>query len=275
MNQKDFKIAPRVQSRSPKKNTIEWEIPNKVLVSLMMVENMGWLMVAKIKKEEKAWWRRNLEENFMESGPNSEMILRKGLLFLNKFGYSIDIDAIKEGERIGDSDFFEKTIEEYKEKIRGLIKTFEKSKFKDHRAVYVVYSTWIRAIMQIEGRLNPMRTYQVQMKPDLNPELHEYPLMIQEIEANMNFFTENGQTQKAMLFELWLYSLLVITFPELKPQVIELWDLLLTSKKDWNEKLEHFTNEDIRLGIDKEFVSKTRDLAEKILTCLPPKEIYL
>lgn len=274
MSNQKLKLVPRVENKGPQKSIIEWEIPNEIVVSLMMVENMGWLLIAKVKRKKKSWWSRASEENFIESGANIDMILKKGLVFLDKFGYLIDFNDFKEGERIGDPEYFKEMIKSYKEEICNLTKLLNKPKFKKHRIVFVVYSSWIRAILQIEGHLNPMRIYPELTESDLNPELHEYPSMLREVEENMQFFEEKGQPQKAMLFELWLHTLRAIILPELKPQIIELWNLLLTSKEAWDEQLEHFTNEDIRLGIDREFVRKTRSLAGKILESLPPKEIY-
>jgi len=72
----------------------------------MVVESIGWLMVAKVKKQKKSWWNRVNEKIFMESGANIDMILRKGLVFLNKFSYSIDFDDFKEGEQIGNPEYF-------------------------------------------------------------------------------------------------------------------------------------------------------------------------
>ena len=57
-------------------------------------------------------------------------------------------------------------------------------------------------------------------------------------------------------------------------KVRDLWDVLLTSKKFCVKKLEHFVNEDIRLGIPSASIKQTRNLSLKILSTLPPKEIY-
>lgn len=42
---------PRVESKAPLKNTIEWEIPNKVIASLLLVNGIGYMFIVKVKKE--------------------------------------------------------------------------------------------------------------------------------------------------------------------------------------------------------------------------------
>ena len=49
MDENNLIPIPRVESRAPHKNTIEWEMPRKVMVSLMLVEKIGYTFIAQVK----------------------------------------------------------------------------------------------------------------------------------------------------------------------------------------------------------------------------------
>jgi hypothetical protein len=55
----DNLLIPRIESRAPNKNTIEWEIPNKVSVGFMAVSGLGFFVSIKIKFDKKHWWNRS------------------------------------------------------------------------------------------------------------------------------------------------------------------------------------------------------------------------
>ena len=91
---------PRVESRAPNKNTIEWEIPGKVTVGLMLIERTGYTFIAKVKVEKKHWWSSS-HKQFVGSNPNVMEVIVKGLEFLEQFGYYIDHNTIELGETVG------------------------------------------------------------------------------------------------------------------------------------------------------------------------------
>ncbi len=99
---------PRVESRAPNKNTIEWEIPEKVLASLMLVNGIVYMFLAKVKVEKKHFWNKSWR-NFTTSDANAGTALVTGLAFLERNGYTIDHNTIEFGEKVGDPEYFKET----------------------------------------------------------------------------------------------------------------------------------------------------------------------
>lgn len=97
---------PRVESRAPQKNTIEWKIPGKVSVVYMLIARMGYTAIIKIKKEKKHWWNKSWK-NFVINNPDPAHTITKAVDILNENGYTIDHNTMKFGERIGDPEYFE------------------------------------------------------------------------------------------------------------------------------------------------------------------------
>jgi hypothetical protein len=91
---------PRVESRAPNKNTVEWEIPGKVTVGLMLIERVGYTFLAKVNVKKKHWWSSS-HQTFSTSNPNVIEVIIKGLEFLEHHGYYIDHNTIKLGETGG------------------------------------------------------------------------------------------------------------------------------------------------------------------------------
>jgi len=91
---------PRVESRAPNKNTIEWEIPGKVTVGLMLIKRVGYAFMAKVKVKKKHWWSSS-HKTFAASNPNVMEVIIKGLEFLEGHGYYIDHNTIELGETAG------------------------------------------------------------------------------------------------------------------------------------------------------------------------------
>jgi hypothetical protein len=96
----DIIPIPRVESRAPNKNTIEWEIPDKVSVCFMLVERAGYTFVAKVKVKKKYWWSFS-HKTFVVCNSNPMEVIIKGLEFLEQYGYYIDDNTIEFGETIG------------------------------------------------------------------------------------------------------------------------------------------------------------------------------
>ncbi len=96
---------PRVESRAPNKNTIEWEIPDKVLATLMLVSRVGYMFLVKVKQKKKHWWNKSWQ-TFTANAADPATAVLTGLDFLEKHGYIIDHNSIEFGEKVGDSGYF-------------------------------------------------------------------------------------------------------------------------------------------------------------------------
>ncbi|MDO8500124.1 MAG: hypothetical protein Q7S66_05760 [bacterium] len=96
---------PRVESRALNKNTIEWKIPDKVLVSFMLVDKVGYLVLAKVRVAKKLWWNSSWK-TFTKSAPDPVSPVFEALDFLKEYGYTIDHKSIKFGEKIGNPEYF-------------------------------------------------------------------------------------------------------------------------------------------------------------------------
>ena len=98
---------PRVESRVPNKNTIEWEIPDRALATLMLISSVGYMFLAKVKQEKKHWWNKSWK-SFSARAADPATAVLTGLNFLEKYGYTIDHKSIEFGEKIGDPEYFKK-----------------------------------------------------------------------------------------------------------------------------------------------------------------------
>ena len=96
---------PRVESRAPNKNTIEWEIPDKALATLMLVNGVGYMFLAKVKQGKKHWWNKSWNI-FTAKATDPATAILTGLDFLEKHGYTIDHNSIEFGEKVGDPKYF-------------------------------------------------------------------------------------------------------------------------------------------------------------------------
>lgn len=104
MNKQLTKV-PRVESQAPNKNTIEWEIPDKVLVSYMLVGQTGYTFIIKVKQQKKHFWNK-LWKTFTVIDADPGVAIMKGVEKLEKYGYTIDSDTIQFGEKVGSPDYF-------------------------------------------------------------------------------------------------------------------------------------------------------------------------
>jgi hypothetical protein len=95
-----LRSIPRVESRAPNKNTIEWEIPDQVSVGLMLIERIGFTFIAKVKVKKKHWWHSS-HKTFTVSSSNPMEAVIKVSEFLEGYGYYIDSDSIAHGEIVG------------------------------------------------------------------------------------------------------------------------------------------------------------------------------
>ena len=91
---------PRVPSKAPNKNTIEWEIQDKVSVVLMSVKRIGYTFISKVKVDKKHWWNAQYK-TFVVSGENIMELVQKISDFLEAYDYFIDANTIEFSEVIG------------------------------------------------------------------------------------------------------------------------------------------------------------------------------
>jgi len=105
MSETNLIPIPRVESRAHHKNTIEWEIPGKVSVGIMLISGVGYTFIAKVAIKKKHWWNKSTK-TFVVSDLNPATAIIKGVNFLEPYGYYIDPDTIEIGEKIGDPDYF-------------------------------------------------------------------------------------------------------------------------------------------------------------------------
>jgi len=142
-------------------------------------------------------------------------------------------------------------------------------------AEILIYSVWLRSIIQIEGIINPIKYLDpLHNDIDMEPELHVYPFMLKDFEKYISFLEKQKQSSKSFVLKLWVHTLRSIIRPELNNEIRNLWKLIMKSKSHWNELLEAIYKEDIQLGIEKEFVNKTLKLSKEIINCLPPQQIF-
>ena len=91
---KNLISIPRIVSRTPQKDTIEWEIPQQVSVAFTLLDKVGYTVMVKVKVEKKHWWNRSWKI-FTAHADNPDTAIMKGREFLESYGYTIDTDTIQ------------------------------------------------------------------------------------------------------------------------------------------------------------------------------------
>ena len=91
---KNLISIPRIESRTPQKDTIEWVIPQQVSVALTLIDKFGYTIMAKVKVEKKHWWNRSWK-TFTAHDTTPDTAIMKGREFLESYGYTIDPDTIQ------------------------------------------------------------------------------------------------------------------------------------------------------------------------------------
>jgi hypothetical protein len=144
-------------------------------------------------------------------------------------------------------------------------------------AKYLIFSVWVRSILQIEGHINPMRWVDSSSSEniDLEPELHIYPFMLKDINNFSKFLNKNKQKTKSFALLLWTYTLKAIIRPELNEEINRIWGMIMKTKPYWKDEIRQMREEDIEIGIEKDFVSKTEQMVKEIIKTLPPKQISI
>ena len=100
MYKNDFILIPRIGKDAPQRDTIEWGIPQQVSVALTLLDKFGYTVIAKVKVKKQHWWNRSWK-TFITHAPTPDVAFRKGLEFLESYGYTIEYDADQFEEMIG------------------------------------------------------------------------------------------------------------------------------------------------------------------------------
>ena len=67
------------------------------------IEKFGYTVSAKVKVEKKHWWNRSWK-TFITHAPTTAEAIRKGLGFLESYGYTIEFDTDQFEERASNPD---------------------------------------------------------------------------------------------------------------------------------------------------------------------------
>lgn len=161
-------------------------------------------------------------------------------------------------------------VKSYLAEMRKFIELISNLDIED-RARILAYGTWLRSILQNEGKLPVIRDD----KGDISPELYAFPIMLENLEDAIKFMrrkTEGGKS-KSLALEIWVHSLRAILRPEIAPLACEMWAILLESKAYCEKYIIELANEDIRHGIPKSEVIQFAQLAKSIIDTLPPVQL--
>lgn len=161
------------------------------------------------------------------------------------------------------------TIYFYLKSLKEMISFFNYLS-KDKVAEMLVYSVWLRAMLEIEGNCHVV----LDEHGNIIPELNSYPLQLISFEEYISFLNKNGHGSKAYVLSIWVHSLRSILHPEMHAQIKQLWNILVDSKPHWGIKLNAQVEEDLRIGIPKDLVVKTELHSKAILDSIPPKQFY-
>jgi len=133
----------------------------------------------------------------------------------------------------------------------------------------LIYSVWMRAMLEVERNLPVIE------KEDgtLEPELHSYPIKLQEIEKWISICKKRGRTPVSIALSIWVNTLRSIIRPELTDLANKLWDILMRSKPYWEKSLSQMRDNEIESGISQDLILNTEKHAKAILGCLPPKQL--
>jgi hypothetical protein len=123
--------------------------------------------------------------------------------------------------------------------------------------------------MEIAGDLPAL----VGKNGELDPELHMYPPVLAGIQDRVFSLNIKGEKIKSFSLSVWLHTLRALMRPELLLLARRMWNVLMSSKPNWERALKQSRDEAIRSGIPHDDVLKTERHAQAILQCLPPKQL--
>ncbi len=105
MYNKKLTSIPQIRNQSSKNDAIEWNIPQQVSVAFMFIEKFGYTVSTKVRVEKKHWWSRSWK-TFITHAPTEAEAIRKGLEFLESYGYTIEFDTDQFEERVSNPDHY-------------------------------------------------------------------------------------------------------------------------------------------------------------------------
>jgi len=95
----DLTKLPRIASKAPGKNSIEWEIANKAKFVYLIIDKLGHTSMVSVKKERAKWWNKKWD-TFMTHEKDAMTAIAKGLDFLEKYGYTLDNSKLSFQEKM-------------------------------------------------------------------------------------------------------------------------------------------------------------------------------
>lgn len=90
---------PRVESKAPNNNTIEWELSGQVKFVYMIIHRLGHTTIISVKKEKRHWWNKKWETKMIHE-EDAVTAIARGLDFLEKFGYTLDNHDLSPQEKM-------------------------------------------------------------------------------------------------------------------------------------------------------------------------------
>ena len=166
------------------------------------------------------------------------------------------------------------SVKRYSRELNEMIETLDQLT-TEQIATILIYGVWLRATPGIEGDLiEGNLPVLVGENGELDPELEMYPLLLSAIENRMSFLDREGEAVKSFSLSLWAHTLRSLMRPELLFLARRMWNILMSSKPDWERALKQIREEDIQSGIPYDDVLNTERHARAILKSLPPKQLY-
>jgi len=148
----------------------------------------------------------------------------------------------------------------------NICKSFE----KEELAAFFVSSVWTRAGMQCEG----IFTY-LNGEKNICSKLSDYPIMLLQFEKIIEKFSNNGFHAEAAAMSIWTHTLkAIINSYETTSEYMDLWNLLISTKIFWEQKLMNLYDDD-KNRVDPQLLKDTLVLFREIINELPPNIKYV
>lgn len=157
----------------------------------------------------------------------------------------------------------------YSGELNKMIDTLSKLN-NEQVATILIYSVWLRALLEVEGNLPTIK----KDNGDIDPRLHSYPILLREIEKWVSITKKRGFESRSFALLIWVHTLRCIIRPELLDLTKKMWGVLMNGKENWERLLTQIRDEDIQSGVEEEKIFLAEKHAKDILELLPPKQLY-
>ncbi|MFZ2189374.1 MAG: hypothetical protein WA057_02370 [Candidatus Magasanikiibacteriota bacterium] len=97
-NNKKLISLPRIESKAPGKNSIEWELPDEAKFVYMIIKELGHTTIITIKKDAGKTNPEFISEMIHES--DAMTAIAKGVDFLEQYGYTLDNSTLSFAEKM-------------------------------------------------------------------------------------------------------------------------------------------------------------------------------